>query len=251
MSTIDLRHGDCLELMKSIPDQSIDFILVDPPYGTTQCKWDSVIPFTPMWEQVNRIIKDDGAIVMFGAQPYTSALIMSNIKMFKYSWVWEKNKSTGFLNAKKQPLRNSEDIVVFYKKQCRYNPQKSKGNKKVNYYTKNTSDGDTVGKTKVGIKGGGSTERYPTTVLKFKVVNQDGTSDGGNYHPTQKPIKLLEYLIKTYTLPGQIVLDFAMGSGSTGVACKNLDRNFIGIELDGKYFEIAKNRIENHKKDLT
>lgn len=243
MSTIDLRHGDCLELMKLIPDKSIDLVLTDPPYGTTQCKWDAVIEFDPLWKELKRIVKDKGAIVMFAAQPFTALLIASNLQMYKYNWIWKKNKSTGFLNSKKQPLRNYEDIVVFYRKQCLYNPQKTQGHKPTNSYTKHTSDGSTLGKTKIGIKGGGSTERYPTSVLEFKVVNQDGTSDGGNFHPTQKPVALLEYLIKTYTSEGQVVLDFTMGSGSTGVACKNLNRNFIGIELDDKYFQIAKDRI--------
>jgi DNA modification methylase len=155
----------------------------------------------------------------------------------------EKNKVTGFLNAKKQPLRNHENILVFYKKQCKYYPQKTFGHKPVNKYTKKTSDGSTLGATKQGISGGGQTSRYPTTIKEFNVVNQDGTSDGGNFHPSQKPISLMEYLIKTYTDENDTVLDFAMGSGTTGVACKNTNRKFIGIEKNKDFFEIAKRRI--------
>lgn len=240
---VDLYKGDCLEVMKSIPDGSVDMVLADPPYGTTQCKWDSVIPFEPMWKEARRVLKYNGAAVFTASQPFTSALVMSNLKEFRYDWVWKKNKSTGFLNSKKMPLRNKEDILVFYRQQPLYNPQKTFGHKPVNKYTKHTMDGETVGKTKIGISGGGSTERYPVCVLEFPVVNQDGSSKDGKYHPTQKPVALMEYLIKTYTNEGETVLDFTMGSGTTGVACKNLNRNFIGIELDEKYFNIAKERI--------
>jgi DNA modification methylase len=243
-NTIDLYHGDCLDVMKGIPDGSIDMVLTDPPYGTTACKWDSVIPFDPMWEQLKRITKVNGAIVLTASQPFTSALVMSNPKMFRYDWVWEKNKSTGFLNAKKMPLRNKEDVLVFYSKMPTYNPQKTLGHKPVNYYTKHTSDGTTIGKTNLGVSGGGSTERYPKCIQKFNVVNQDGTSKEGKHHPTQKPIALMEYLIKTYTNEGETVLDFTMGSGTTGVACKNLGRSFVGIEMDKGYYDIAKDRIE-------
>lgn len=243
-----LMKGDCLERMKEIPDGSVDMILTDPPYGTTACKWDSVIPLEPMWKHLKRVIKPNGAIVLFGNQPFTSILVTSNIKWFKYDFCWYKNKKTGFLNSKKQPLRSKEDIVVFYSKQPTYNPQKTKGHRPVNNYTKHTKDGDTVGKTKQGISGGGSTERYPFNVLEFSVVNQDGSSKDGKWHPTQKPVALMEYLIKTYTNENDTVLDFTMGSGTTGVACVNLDRKFIGIELDDNYFEISKERILNTKK---
>jgi len=231
--------------MQSIPDNSIDLVLTDPPYETTACSWDFIIPLEPMWEQIKRITKDRSAIVIMAAQPFTSFLITSNIKMFKYCWVWQKNKVTGFLNAKKQPMRSHEDIVVFYKKQCIYNPQKTQGHKPVNSYTKHSSDGSTMGKTKKGFSGGGSTERYPRSIQEFNVVNQDGTSDGGNMHPSQKPIALMEYLIKTYSNEGDLVLDFAMGSGSTGVAAKNLKRHFVGIEKDKNFYEIAKKRISS------
>ena len=247
MKDIELWHGDCLELMKDIPDGSIDMILCDLPYGTTACKWDTIIPFEPLWEQYRRIIKNNGAIVLTASQPFTSALVMSNTKMFKYTWTWVKNKKTGFLNAKKQPLRQVEDVVVFYSKQPTYIPQKTQGHKPVNSYTKHTSDGTTMGKTKVGITGGGQTDRYPSNVLTIPVVNNDN-SNGDKFHPTQKPVELFEYLIKTYTNEGDLVLDNCMGSGTTGVACKNLNRSFIGIEMDDKYFEIAKKRIEEHKE---
>ncbi|MGR5366917.1 DNA-methyltransferase [Photobacterium damselae] len=243
-SQISLFHGDCLQELLKIPDKSVDMILADPPYGTTACKWDFVINLGLMWEQLKRVIKPNGAIVLMSNEPFTSLLICSNVKEFKYRWDWEKNKSTGFLNAKKQPLRCIEDICVFYSKQCTYNPQKTTGHKPANRYTKHTSDGDTVGKTKVGISGGGQTDRYPKNIIKIPVVNNDGSSpDGKKEHPTQKPIDLMGYLIKTYTNEGETVLDFTMGSGTTGVAAKNLNRNFIGIELDDKYFEIAKKRI--------
>lgn len=238
-----LMLGNCLERMKKIPDGSVDMILTDLPYGTTACKWDSVIPFEPLWKQYRRVVKKNSAIVLFGNQPFTSLLISSNLGDFKYCWYWEKNKATGFLNAKKQPLRSVEDICVFYSKQCIYSPQKTVGHKPVNSFTKHTSDGDTVGKTKLGVSGGGQTDRYPKNILKFPVVNNDNSSADMRLHPTQKPVALLEYLIKTYTNEGEAILDSTMGSGSTGVAAKNTNRKFIGIELDEGYFDIAKYRI--------
>jgi site-specific DNA-methyltransferase (adenine-specific) len=215
------------------------------PYGTTACKWDTIIPFEPLWGQYQRIIKDNGVIVLTASQPFTSALVMSNISWFKYSWVWIKNKKTGFLNAKKQPLRQVEDVTVFYRKQPTYNPQKTHGHKPVNSFTKHTSDGQTVGKTKIGISGGGQTDRFPSNVLYVPVVNNDN-SNGDKFHPTQKPVALFEYLIKTYTNEGDTVLDNCMGSGTTGIACKNLNRNFVGIELDPEYFKIAEKRINEN-----
>ena len=244
MSKITLINDDCLNAMKDIPDVSIDMILCDLPYGTTSCKWDTIIPFETLWEQYHRIIKPNGAIVLTASQPFTSSLIMSNIKRFKYTWTWLKNKKTGFLNAKKQPLRQVEDVVVFYDKQPTYIPQKTQGHKPVNSFTKHTSDGSTMGKTKIGIAGGGQTDRYPSNILTIPVVNNDN-SNGDKFHPTQKPVALFEYLIKTYTNEGDLVLDNCMGSGTTGVACKNLNRNFIGIELDETYYDIAKKRINN------
>lgn len=185
-NNIWLMLGDCLERMKEIPNGSIDMVLCDPPYGTTACKWDTVIDLPEMWKQLKRIVKPNGAIVFTASQPFTSALVMSNPKIFKYDWCWYKNKRTGFLNAKKQPLRSKEDVLVFYERQCTYNPQKSRGHKPVNNYTKHTTDGQTVGKTAQGISGGGSTERFPFNVLEFNVVNQDGSSKEGKYHPHSK-----------------------------------------------------------------
>jgi len=241
---IELICGNCLEEMKKIKDGSVDMVLADPPYGTTFCQWDIVIPFKPMWEQLNRIIKSNCAIVLFGSEPFSSHLRLSNLKKYKYDWVWHKNKKTNFLNAKKQPLRNIELISVFNTVGNNYNPQKTQGHKPVNNFTKNTSDGDTLGKTKLGFSGGGQTDRYPTQYLKFSVVNNDNSGED-KLHPTQKPVALMEYLIKTYTNKNDTVLDFTMGSGTTMIAVKKLKRNGIGIELDKKYFEIAKERIEN------
>ena len=242
--TIECIHGDCLEKMTDIPDNSIDMILCDLPYGTTACKWDVIIPFEPLWEQYSRIIKDNGAIVLTASQPFTSALVMSNPKMFKYDWTWRKPSGTGHLNAKKQPMRDKEDILVFYKKQSTYNPQMSDGEPytamKGGKNTRVSNKGDTTyGKFMNGaeFRNDNSGFRYPKQVIEFGVVER------GTLHPTQKPVALLEYLIKTYTLEGETVLDNTMGSGSTGVACVNIRRNFIGIEKDDKYFEMAKNRI--------
>jgi DNA modification methylase len=232
---IKLLKGDCLELMKQIPDGSIDAIITDPPYGTTACKWDSVIPFDLMWKQLNRIIKPNGAIVLFGSEPFSSALRMSNINNYKYDWVWVKEQGTGFLNAKKQPLRNNEQISIFYKKQPTYNPQMV-GNEKRVVKRKNiaqTTDnyGFSMQPTESVYYG-----RLPNNTIELK-------RDKEKLHPTQKPVELMKYLIKTYTNEYETVLDFTMGSGSTGVACRNINRSFIGIEMDEKYFEIAKKRI--------
>lgn len=233
MPKIELIQGDCLELMKEIPDKSIDMILCDLPYGTTACKWDIVIPFEPLWEQYERIIKDDGAIVLTASQPFTTTLINSNIKHFRYSWTWEKEQGVNFLMAKKQPLKVHEDVCVFSKRQTVYNPQMSEGKP---YISGKGDSGEVTGRVKkIQTKNKGT--RYPRSIIQFK--RETGL------HPTQKPVALLEYLIKTYTLEGETVLDNCMGSGSTGVACKNLNRNFIGIELDQTYFDIATKRINN------
>ena len=234
---IDLKCGDCLELMKDIPDKSIDMILCDLPYGTTKNKWDSVIPLEELWTQYNRIIKDDGAIALFSQMPFTASLVNSNIKMFRYEWIWEKDNGTGFLNANKMPLKIHENIEIFYKKTPVYNPQMRTGFKPYKTFSgrKTTNYGDF---DRVETKSSG--ERYPIDIIKFK-------KDSG-LHPTQKPVALLEYLIKTYTNEGATVLDNCMGSGSTGVACVNTNRNFIGIEIDETYFDIAKERIEKCNK---
>ena len=240
---IDLRQGDCLELMKDIPDKSIDMILCDLPYGTTQNKWDSVIPLDELWREYKRIIKDNGVIVLTSQGIFTAKLILSNEKWFKYKWVWEKSKATNFLNAKKQPLRKHEDICVFYNKQPKYNPQMTEGEPYDKGIRKNQLTGSYGEFNPVHVKSEG--KRYPTDVVYFKTAE----SEGKVYHSTQKPVELLEYLIKTYTIEGELVLDNCMGSGSTGVACLNTNRKFIGIELDENYFNIAKERIENHNKE--
>ena len=242
---VDLRLGDCLELMKDIPDKSVDMILCDLPYGTTDCKWDSVIPFEPLWEEYNRVIKDNGAIVLFGSEPFSSALRMSNLTMYKYDWVWDKVQGANFLNVKYQPLKNIENIMVFSKgritngrrQPIKYNPQ---GVVKNNIVKTNSSD-YTGTFSSSSIKKG---KQYMTTGTGYPKCVIQFTKDKSSLHPTQKPVALLEYLIKTYTNKGDVVLDNCMGSGSTGVACVNTNRNFIGIELDNGYFEIAKKRIE-------
>ena len=229
---IDLMHGDCLELMKQIPDKSVDMILCDLPYGTTRNSWDTVISFVPLWEEYKRIAKDRAAIVLHCQQPFTSDLITSNRKDFKYCWHWYKKQCSGFLNSKKQPLRNCEDIAVFYQGQCTYNPIMRKGKPKLKStggYSSNYND--------FTYKPHVSEDYYPTTLLEFPLPRFK------NGHPTQKPVALCEYLIKTYTNEGETVLDNCMGSGTTGVACVNTDRNFIGIELDDHYFEVATERI--------
>ena len=330
MKKFELWHGDCLELMKNIPDGSVDLVLTDPPYGTTACKWDSVIPFEPMWEQLNRIIKPNGIIALFANQPFTSTLISSNIANYKYNWVWLKNRGTGFQYAKSQPMRQTEDICIFnkilndtvannsvfddikayfyeqreqsglrlcdftkllgnnmaghyftrgiqwslpterdYQKLqttgffCKpyselksmydiakasietskviYNPQMIKLDKPVKY--KKASSCNTIGGIENKKEYYWVDETYPTNVLEFAKVSKPT-------HPTQKPVALLEYLIRTYTNEGETVLDFTAGSGSTGVACVNPNRRFIGIELDEGYFNIAKKRIEEAVNDL-
>ena len=236
MLKIELIQGDCLEKMKDIPDKSIDMILCDLPYGTTACKWDTVIPFEPLWEQYKRIIKDNGAIVLFGSEPFSSYLRMSNIKQFKYDWIWDKKLAGNGILAKKQPLKIHEIISVFNSKT--YYPQKTKGKFRKKMGLKESQ-----------ITGGNSfcnetenDEYYPKSIQEFGI----GNLRTGRLHPTQKPVALLEYLIKTYTLEWETVLDNCMGSGSTGVACKNLNRNFIGIELDPEYFKIAEKRINEN-----
>lgn len=229
--------GDCIEQMTQIPSGSIDMILCDLPYGTTACKWDVVIPLDQLWQQYWRVIKKNGAVLLFGTEPFSSFLRMNQIKSYKYDWTWVKNLSTNFLHAKRMPLRKSEIISVFYKKQCTYNPVKSLGHKPTQS-AKGSSDGVLYfGKNNRNYPGG-DTSRFPTNILDFKVDDPKIRS-----HPTQKPVLLLEYLINTYTNEGEVVPDNCMGSGSTGVACINTRRMFIGIEKDEKYFSIAKDRI--------
>lgn len=270
---VNIKQGDCLELMKEIPTGSVDMILCDLPYGITACKWDRTIPFEPLWEQYKRIIKDNGAILLFGSQPFTTTLISSNLKDFRYEWIWEKQAPSNFWGAKYAPLKYHENICVFSKGKHNYYPQKYKVlefediEKMNNRQLKNlfkTRDYDRFGKvdrrktvnnrwqnkethlgTYLKVRSVDDGYRFPKSVLKInKSINK-------NVHPTQKPVALLEYLIKTYTNEGDIVLDNCMGSGSTGVACINTNRSFIGYELDEKYFEIAKKRLETAKMQLT
>ncbi len=232
---IKLYQGDCLEVMRNIPDEFIDMVLCDLPYGHTQNKWDNVIPLDELWEQYNRVIKNNGAIVLNSQQPFTSKLIMSNLKMFKYCWVWSKSQVSNFLNAKKQPLREHEDICVFYKNQCQYNPQMTKGKIQL----KNTG-GNSSNYNDFKAQPNYSDKYYPKSILDFPLPRFKGG------HPTQKPVSLCEYLIKTYTNKGETVLDNCMGSGTTGIACINTSRRFIGIELDETYFNMAEKRTKSH-----
>lgn len=249
-----LKHGDCLELMKEIPSKSIDMILCDLPYGTSACKWDIIIPFDKLWEQYERIIKDNGAIVLFGQEPFSSCLRTSNLKLYKYDWVWEKSNGANFLNLNYQPSKIHENIIVFGKGATSYSkknnmnyfpqmeigtPYKCTSGKQKNEYN-NSSVRSPIKQSVTDNKG----TRYPKSILKF---NRDKTK----LHPTQKPVALLEYLIKTYTNENDLVLDNCMGSGSTGIACINTKRNFIGIELNDDYFNKAKKRIEERKNYIT
>jgi len=248
-----LYNGDCLAVMDKLIAEGvkIDAIITDIPYGTTACNWDSIIPFDEMWSRLKQLRNDDTPIVLFGSEPFSSHLRLSNLREFKYDWVWDKIKPTNMLNAKKQPLRRYELISVFYKKQCLYNPQKTinpKGHEKRSLYNYNRENegGETVG----DIKKGGVSSHYEADKL-LPVNIQVFSKPNKPIHPTQKPVALMEYLIKTYTNDGDTVLDFTMGSGSTGVACVNTNRNFIGIELDKGYFDIAEERINNANRQLS
>lgn len=243
MSNYKLFNGDCLEVMQNIPDKSIDMVLCDLPYGATNNQWDKIIPFELLWQAYNRIIKDNGCIALFGNQPFTSHLVISNEKYFRYSLVWVKNKFSDFLNAKRKPIKVNEDICIFYKKQPTYNPQYTYAEPYTRWNTQNAVDKQTnYGKHKSNVaKSDG--KRLPLTVLNFNRVERP-------LHPTQKPVDLLEWLIKTYTNENEIVLDNCMGSGSTGVACLNTNRKFIGIELDEKYFNIAQKRLKEVENEL-
>lgn len=234
-----LFKGDCLEIMKDIPDDSVNLILCDPPYGTTACKWDSVIPFEPLWKEYERIATDDAAIVLFASQPFTSSLVMSKPDLFKYSWVWDKVKPSSALHAKFQPLRKHEDILVFSKTRPKYFPQMEEAKPRT-FKDKVYNNGEAFGDAAVARSFDNKGLKYPKSILTISNADQRG-----RVHPTQKPVPLMEYLVKTYTNEGDVVLDNTMGSGSTGVACKNTGRNFIGIEMDQGYFEIAKLRIES------
>jgi len=233
---IELMHGDCLELMKDVPDQSVDMILCDLPYGTTACKWDTVIPFEDLWEQYRRVTKPNAAIVLTAAQPFTTALIASNMKMFKYCWVWEKSRFANQMLAKKQPLKIHEDVIVFSLGSAKYYPQGLIECNKITKQGSRITDNNGGGKRKTEYLQ--THTNYPKSIQKF-------SSESKTVHSTQKPVALMEYLIKTYTNEGETVLDNCMGSGTTGVACVNTGRKFIGMEQDAKYFEIAQKRIRD------
>lgn len=240
-------QGDCLEVMKMIPDKSIDMVLCDLPYGTTACKWDTIIPFEPLWEQYKRVIKDNGAIVLTASQPFTSALVMSNIKMFKYEWVWEKNKPSGMATAKYMPMKIHENILVFGKTKTKFNPIKELTKSKsslINARKGYTNKGNFISEIN-NIKA--TQNKWNEFVNPRSILKIDTEAHRkGRLHPTQKPVALFEYLIKTYTNEGDLVLDNCAGSGTTGVACKNLGRNFILIEKEPEYIEVIKKRLNSH-----
>ncbi len=247
--TIDLRYGDTIEQMKLIPDKSIDAIICDLPYGTTKCKWDVIIPFDKLWEQYERIIKDNGAIVLFSSQPFTSALVMSNTKLYKYDWYWKKSKPVGFANAKKMPLKDVETISVFYKSLPKYNPQGlEKCNRVISNSTKKIKQNNIT-----AINGGAfKTDTFIQEFTNYpRQIIEIGVEQG--LHPTQKPISLMEYFVLTYSNENDTILDNTFGSCTTGIACINTNRNFIGIENNMDYFNISLKRVEEKRKekDLT
>ena len=242
MKRNEIYLGDCLELIpKHIEDKSVDMIFCDLPYGTTKCKWDSVIDLSKLWKEYERVIKDNGAIVLFAQTPFDKVLGASNLKMMKYEWIWEKTAATGHLNAKKMPMKAHENILVFYKKLPTYNPQKTSGHKPINSYTKyvkTQNNTEIYGEMKREISGGGKTDRYPRSILTFASDKQKS-----KLHPTQKPLALIEYMIKTYTNEGDLILDNACGSGTTGLGAKNLKRDYIMMEQDPEHYETACKRV--------
>ncbi|MEB0949325.1 DNA-methyltransferase [Citrobacter sedlakii] len=237
MSEVILHNGDCFDVFPSIADGSVDLVLADIPYGTTQCRWDSVLDLQMMWEHLYRIAKPSAAIILFSAQPFTSVLVVSNLRDWRTEWVWEKGNATGFLNAKKQPLRAHENIEVFYRRQPTYNPQMTEGHERKTCKRKSVNS-ECYGKA-LNLTEYDSTKRYPRDVQFFSSDKQKG-----NFHPTQKPVSLMRYLIETYSNAGETVLDFTMGSGTTGVACMDTNRNFIGIEKDKEIYRVACNRMD-------
>ena len=246
----ELYHGDCLDIMNDIDSESIDMVFADLPFGTTKCSWDSIIDLSELWKHYKRIIKPNGAILLFAQTPFDKILGCSNLEWLRYEWIWEKTQATGFYNAKKMPMKAHENILVFYKKLPTYNPQKTEGHKPINTYTKKAevcNKTEVYGKVKQDISGGGETDRYPRSVQVFSSDKQK-TKLNGTIHPTQKPLLLCEYMIETYTNEGDLVLDNVAGSGTTGLACENLNREFILIEKELKYIEIIKNRINNFSK---
>ena len=242
MVNVELKQGDCLELMKDIPDGSVDLVLTDPPYGTTACKWDSVIPFEPMWEQLNRIIKPNGAICLFGSEPFSSALRMSNIKCFKYDWVWDKHNTNGFLNAKKRPLKRHENISVFSVGTPAYIPQMEERGKprQKGSYNKKKGNGDMVYGRFNNVSSVNNLY-YPTDIISFSNAKQKG-----KVHPTQKPVALYEWLLNNYAKQGDRILDTHLGSGSSRIAAYNLGFDFVGCEIDKEYFDKQEERFARH-----
>jgi site-specific DNA-methyltransferase (adenine-specific) len=234
---VNLYLGNCLDILPTLTDNSVDMVLVDLPYGTTACSWDSIIPLDELWNQYNRVCKDNAAMVFTTAQPFTTVLASSNLENFRYEWIWEKPQGTNPMNAKVMPLKSHENILVFYRKKPMYNPQMWYSTPYSGFSSETSKIGEVYGEAKSKHRDNPEGSRYPKTVLKFK--QQKGL------HPTQKPVDLMEYLIKTYTNEGDTVLDNTMGSGTTGVACVNTCRNFIGIEKEEKYFKIAEDRINN------
>ena len=242
MTDVTLYNGDCLVELSKVNDKSIDLILTDLPYGTTACKWDTIIPLDKLWEQYDRIIKDNGAVILNAQQPFTTTLANSNIKNFRYEWIWEKPQGTNPLNAKVMPLKSHENILVFYKAKPIYNPQMWISTPYSGFKNHNKKIGEVYGNIGSQHRDNPTGERYPKSILKFKQEK--------GFHPTQKPVKMMEYMIKTYTNEGHLVLDSTMGSGTTGVACVNTNRNFIGIEMDSEYFEVSKSRIKKAQNTI-
>ena len=232
---VDLHLGDCLDILPTLPDDSIDMVMVDLPYGTTACKWDSIIPLDFLWEQYNRICKKNAAMLFTSAQPFTTTLASSNINNFRYEWIWEKPQGTNPMNAKVMPLKSHENILVFYRSKPTYNPQMWYSTPYSGFSSDTSKIGEVYGNQQSKHRDNPEGSRYPKTVLKFKQEK--------GLHPTQKPVGLMEYLIKTYTNEGDRVLDNTMGSGTTGVACVNCNRSFVGIEMDKKYYQISKERF--------
>lgn len=241
MEVNQIYHGDCLELLPLVPDASVDMVLCDLPYGTTQNKWDSVLPLDQLWAQYKRVVKPDGAIVLFAQTPFDKVLGASNLEMLRYEWIWDKGLATGFMNANRAPMKRHENILVFYKASVLYNPQFTAGKP---YSIKRRSVGPNYGKLKdVNYTTKSDGKRYPISILQF--------SKEAGYHPTQKPVSLCEYLIKTYTNPGETVLDNCLGSGTTAIACINTGRQYIGIEKEEKYFNVALERIKKLQREYT
>ena len=242
MKRNEIHKGDCLELMpKLIEDKSVDMIFCDLPYGTTKCKWDSVIDLPKLWSEYERVIKDNGVILLFAQSPFDKVLGASKLNLLRYEWIWEKTQATGHLNAKKMPMKAHENILVFYKKLPTYNPQKTSGHKPINSYTKyikTQNNTEIYGEMKREISGGGETDRYPRSILTFASDKQKS-----KLHPTQKPLSLIEYMIKTYTNEGDLILDNTAGSGTTGLGAKNLKRDYIMMEQDPEHYETACKRV--------